>query len=221
MRIFGLDTGKQVDHERQVVSQTVITRFLADHPKVFKVLVENDQYNREIVEMMHLNPVDKRTAFLVVGVKTCFSGNISEIRRLQDHHGGGVELPVDAGLAAAGLILPPGFVSMSVGAHVKQSKSNDILSSYIAEGERVFAIQYRQIKRHRDWLNWTAPSTLRYGDLEHVSDGVGLFGDGDEVEDDLEPFEEEDEDSVDSTTLEVGVGLPQGTIVGSLLLANL
>jgi hypothetical protein len=75
-------------------------------------------------------------------------------------------------------------------------------------------------------LKWTAPSTLRYGDLEHVSSEVGLFGDSDEegceaIEEDEEGEEGEEGEEVFDDKLEVGAGLPAGTAVGCLLLADL
>lgn len=86
----------------------------------------------------------------------------------------------------------------------------------------MFALQYRHSKGHRHWLSWSAPSTLQYDDLEHVSDGVRLFGDWDD--EDLEVLDNEDEveeDVVHRTKLEVGPGLRSGTAVGRLLLADM
>ncbi|KAN0083437.1 hypothetical protein V8E54_002525 [Elaphomyces granulatus] len=219
-QIFGLDAGRQSSQQRQADAQSVITRFLVDHPRVFKTLVENSEYHQEILEMMDWNPVDKKTAYMVVGVKSCLDTKVSEIRKFDSHMGGGTELPLDAALAACG-VPPTGVASLDTVANTKQSNTRDLLSTYTAVGERIFAVQYRQIKRHRDWLRWTAPSTLRYCDLEHVSNEVGLFGDSDEEEYEAIEAEEGGEEVVDDAELEVGEGLQAGTAVGNLLLADL
>jgi hypothetical protein len=218
-QVLNLDLGQQSCEKRDADTQTVITRFLVDHPSIFKVLVGNEQYERDILEMMDLNPINRKTAYMVVGVKTCLDMKLSDIRTFQNHTGGGAELPIDEALAASGIVLPPGLASLDIAANAKRSRTRDLLSTYTAVGERVFAIQYRQIKRHRDWLKWTAPTTtLRYGDLEHVSSDVGLFGDSDQ---EYEACEEDGEEVIDDSKLEIGDGIGPGSAVGNLVIAEL
>jgi hypothetical protein len=84
-QIFGFDVGRQSRQQRNADAQTVITRFLADHPRVFKMLADNDEYHREILEMMDWNPINKKTAYMVVGVKSCLDTKVSEIRQFDSH----------------------------------------------------------------------------------------------------------------------------------------
>jgi hypothetical protein len=104
-KIFGFDVGQQSGQQRNTDAQTVITRFLTDHPRVFRMLVDNDEYHRDILEMMDWNPINKKTAYMVVGVKSCLDANISEIRQFESHLGGGAELPLNAALVASGIVL--------------------------------------------------------------------------------------------------------------------
>jgi hypothetical protein len=218
-QIFRVDAGRQTGDKRSAAAQTVITRFLVDHPRVFKTLVEDDACNREILEMMDWNPVNKKTAYMVVGVKTCLDMKTSEVRSFDDHSGAGAELPLEAALAASGIMLPVGIPSLGLGASINQSKMRGLLSAHTAVGERIFAIQYRQIKRHRDWLKWNNPSTLSYGDLEHVSSDVGLFGDSDEEE--FDTVEKDGQQAVGDADLEIGDGLAAGTALSSLLIVDM
>jgi len=230
-QLFNSVFGIEQSQERRLTTQLVITRFLRDHPIVFKTLNSNDEYRREILDMMALNPYDKKTAYMVVGVKTCLDMKVSDVQKVNSRRGVGVELPVDAALALTGIPLPLTGASLDIRAEAEHLKHKDLLSSFTTVGERIFAIQYRQIKRHRDWLKWTAPSALKYGDLEPVSNDVGFFGEEGEDDDD----DDDDDDNVDNETcaasdaddvpdddaLEIRQGLQMGVAVGNVITADL
>src|SRR4051794_24360142 len=71
--------------------------------------------------MMDWNPVKKWTAYMVVGVKSCLDTKVSEIRKFDSNLGDGTELPLDAALAASGIVLPVAVVSLDIAANAKQS----------------------------------------------------------------------------------------------------
>jgi hypothetical protein len=219
-QIFGFGVGGQSSQKRSANAQTVVTRFLLDHPRVFKLLAEKDEYQKEILEMMDLNPVNKKTAYMVVGVKSCLDLTLSEIQNFDSNLEDRIQIPLATAIVASGMVLATGSTSLDINVNTTQSRMRKILSTHTAVGERIFAIQYRQIKRHRDWLKWSAPASLKYGDLEHMSNDVGLFGDSDD--DACAIVEEmEEEKPVDSHELEVGPGLQAGIAVGDMLLADL
>ena len=65
-QLFNSMFGTEQSQERQLAAQSVITGFLRDNPAVFETLNENDEYRFEILDMMALNPYDKKTEYMVV-----------------------------------------------------------------------------------------------------------------------------------------------------------
>jgi hypothetical protein len=75
-----------------------------------------------ILDMMALNPYDKKTAYMVVGVKTCLDMKVLDVQKVNSRRGAGVELLVDATLALAGIPLPLTGVSLDIRAEAEHFK---------------------------------------------------------------------------------------------------
>lgn len=234
LQIFSTRLESGQSQELRRTARTVVTRVLRQHPAVFKLLKESDAYRNQILEMMDMNPRDRGTAYMVVGIKTCFDMNVSDMQTVHKDLGAGLEIPINEALALVGVPIPSSVTSLNVSAEAVRVNHEKIFSSFTALGERIFAIQYRQIKRTRDWLKWTAPRTLKYGDLETMSNDVGLFGDEDTDEDSQSEGEDlnagdrkEDDNGVEQAailnddTLDVRHGLPANVAIGDILITNL
>jgi hypothetical protein len=75
-----------------------------------------------------------------------------------------------------------------------------LFTSYTATGEQVFAIQYREIRRYKDWrgrIESIKAETL------HGTSGPGLYGDKDDSDSDKD-IDDENEPSASTSTVPSG-----------------
>jgi hypothetical protein len=92
--------------------------------------------------------------YLLVGLRTIFNGRIKIGHSTTTSTGGHAQLPADL---LAGL--PP--MGLNVGGGGKVSKDQGVTSEYSAAGERIWALQYRQIK-----FKWYSSRKLENAALE-------------------------------------------------------
>ena len=98
-----------------------------------------------------------RKIYLVVGLRTIFDGRLKIDHTKITSTGGHAQLPADL---LAGL--PP--VGLSVGGGGKVSKDQGSTSEFSAAGERIWALQYRQVK-----FKWYSSKKMETAALESGS----------------------------------------------------
>lgn len=74
-------------------------------------------------------------------------------------------MPVDVIFAASGVGIPGDGMVPDSGIAGHRARVKSALTKYTANGERVFAIQYAQVMRHRDWLHFS-DVTLKHGEFQ-------------------------------------------------------
>lgn len=190
--IFGLTNSKSSSTGKQIVADRVITRSLPQHRKSFAAVV--GAHHDEILELLENNG---GKGYMVVGLKTCRDAEI-EISRNQERKSD-VEVSVPAGqiasIASQGAVDPALVPNPTVGR--SREVSADWLARNTAEGEQIFALQYREISLKKHFFS-SKPSTARYGQLKTVDWGEGVYGESEEgrevVYEDDESDEEGDQD---------------------------
>lgn len=148
-------------------------------------------------------------AYMVVGVKTCLNARIENLTTLKSSVKAGIELPVGqlvqqllgdpiasySGNNTSQGGTTPVLDSLNVGTDAYRNVVSGLFTSCTATGEQVFAIQYREIKKRKDWLRGTESFQLQ---ALHGTTGPGIFGRHEEEE----PGENSESESVDEENMD-------------------
>ncbi|KAL2060591.1 hypothetical protein VTL71DRAFT_9232 [Oculimacula yallundae] len=183
-----------------IANTTIITRLLDQHNTHFQGLKK--MYGPEIEKLIddkHRGKGDDaRTAYLVVGTKTCLNATMGSFDTSEATRSGGFQIPVqDIVTTTIGipLALPvsnqpnagSGAKPLDVTLDANDQRTVNTFRSGTAKGERLFAVQCIRIRTHRGWKFWSKPELESSG----IQDGV-LGGD------------DSDDDSQDSDGESVG-----------------
>ncbi|KAF5002844.1 hypothetical protein FDECE_10506 [Fusarium decemcellulare] len=142
-QIFGMSGGNTQQSSGQVKARTVITRMLRQHDKVFTALMK--AHKDEIVQLLQKQPTQR--GYMIVGVKTCINAQMSSSDQSSSNAGITFELPLqEAAMAFGAPPLPLNLANPSI--QVTRDNSRELLSRFMAVGERVFSVRVREIKFH-------------------------------------------------------------------------
>lgn len=144
-QIFGVAGQGSSNTERSLKACTVLTRMLRQHDIVFEAL--KAKYRDQIATL--LEKQDTKSGYLVVGVKTCVDAEIADSEEASKTGSMFLEVPVQQTIAAFGAATPFGELA-NPKITVNKTNAQRILSRFVATGERVFAIQVREVK----WEGW-------------------------------------------------------------------
>jgi hypothetical protein len=107
------------------------------------------QYGEEILKLVDNAPKrNKGAVFMVVGIKVCVDAEISSQNSKERQASGRGTAPVNEALVAQGV---PPVVDLDLEAEVSAGDKGTSDGSQIAKGPRIFAVQYRVIKKKSDW----------------------------------------------------------------------
>lgn len=166
-QIFGVTKGSSQQHSSRFKAQTVITRVLRQHDKVFTALMKT--HNKDIIELLKKQSTQR--GYLIVGLKTCVDAEICSSAQSSGKGGITLEVPLqEAAIAFGAPPLPINLVNPSI--TVNRENSRDLLSRFVASGERIFSVRVREIKFH-GFLS----KQPRVGDAIRFPDQRGTFGD--------------------------------------------
>jgi hypothetical protein len=185
-QLFEILTGSHIrSREASLVleSLSIHTRRLVNHAQLFADLIVQPPVKTGLEALWKSS--GKRNLFFVVGVKTCSHSTLSATNGRTRENEVGVALPLDAVIGSPGLI--PGA---TVGASVSVSNGVTTVMSLKREDERIFALEYRIVRR--DWFGFGNQSRL--SDKLDDTDGGHFFGPEDS---DAESDDAEDEDDDD------------------------
>jgi hypothetical protein len=82
--------------------------------------------------------------YFVVGYRTITDARIAARTGAQDLSGGKLVMPVSAGLAAAGIVVPLGSL-VDPGLAGSVGHTDDQQKFFVAQGEQIIAVQYRKV----------------------------------------------------------------------------
>ncbi|CAG8957040.1 hypothetical protein HYFRA_00012521 [Hymenoscyphus fraxineus] len=209
---------------RIVSSTSIITRLLSQHTTHFNELKK--LYSPEITQLIndkrHIKSDDSRTVYLVVGTKTCLDAQVGSSDMDDVVREGGIQVPVEAILNASGVPIPS-LPALDVGVDATRQRTTNALQMRTAKGERLFALQCRQIKTHKSWRYWSKPPELQ---VLGMKDGVFKTSkpsnsddsgdsESDDTDDDVDSTIEAQSTSLDDEELELEMeraGKPKGTL---------
>jgi hypothetical protein len=163
-------------------SSSIHTRRLVNHAQLFADLIAQPPVKTGLEALWKSS--GKRTLYFVVGVKTCSHSTLSATDGRTREDGVGAALPLDAVIGSPGLI--PGA---TVGASVSVSNGTTTVVSLKREDERIFALEYRIVRR--DWFGFGKQSRL--GNKLDDADGGHFFGREEDSDADSEDAEDEDD----------------------------
>ncbi|QIW99843.1 hypothetical protein AMS68_005361 [Peltaster fructicola] len=117
------------------------TYFLDNSESWFDKTITFDDTRR----WMELQAKRKRTVYIIVGYQTVVDAQVTQSAHSSYSVDGKITMPIAASLAATGVVIPvPGLVDPTLG--LKSARSNAGKSLYMAPGEQVCAIHYREVK---------------------------------------------------------------------------
>jgi hypothetical protein len=193
----------------------VKTFTLKQPDKVFKFL-RND-YKNNILEMINNAPNrNKGAVFQIVALKICKDAEISSKGSETKSRSTDIKPPVkELATAAAHGVRPPINPDVEVNIDSTETATRD--GSQVAKGERIFAVQYRLVKKRSTWprpFQAKLPDDFEGGDY-FVPRTEAMF-EGDEDADEEEE-EEEGKDALELGDLEHTWGLMGSEVDGIVM----
>lgn len=187
--MFSVSSESNALQQQNLSSKKILTRRLPQQQVAFQNLLAK---HRE--EVMALLTRYRGRGYMIVAFKTCVDGEIeSDLSRNKAIQGQGT-LPVSsiANAASHGTFVMDDTLNPSASARTASGVS--WRSKAIAQGEQIFAIQYRLVKLKKHFLASGSSPSLQ--PLQTVSYEDGIFGDDDKdaVYEDDTSSEEEDAD---------------------------
>jgi hypothetical protein len=191
---------KDASNNLHLTSTTVRNYAINQENRAFKLLKRT--FKNDILELIeNAPPRSKGSVFAIVAIKTCHDAELSSKQSKDQKIKADAKVPLREAVTAAGAPPPP--VDPDVAAGFKIDGESSTEGSHIAKGERIFAVQYRIIKKRSEWCKIGRPKLppdFEQKDLL-VPTGPSMYGEA-EQDDDLEEFEEEEEE--DDEVLELG-----------------
>lgn len=140
--LLGLDRSNESENKTKIDSIRRTTYALANNGEVFKKICHLDAAKRYLERAYSR----RKNVYLVVGLETLLDANLHQYNSSSKGSGGEVIAPgALITTAATGIPIPLGDV-LDVGVGIKGTKKKEMLTSYFAEGEHIFAVQYRKIE---------------------------------------------------------------------------
>jgi hypothetical protein len=196
--------GKDVSNDLHLTSTTVKTYAVRQEIKAFKLLKQ--LFNKEIIELINQAPPrSKKSVFVIEALKTCLDAEMSSKDAMNRSKKVDVKPPFGEIVAASTGAPSPINLDLKIGG--ESSDRANIDESHTAKGERIFAIQYRIIKKRSEWPRFGRPKLPLDFDLHdmYIPEGPSMYGDGDDVVDgdsDLDENEDQDDDPIELGDLE-------------------
>jgi hypothetical protein len=201
---------KDAKDEAHLATTIVQTYELKRQDHIFGVLKR--MFMDEILSMIDEAPSRNRGAvFMVVAIKTCIDAKIcSRSSKDEKASAGATVLATTIAMANTNTAVVP---NIDVEGNMSCTQNITAEDAHIAKGARIFAIQYRLIKRESLWLRTVMPRKPNFSMGEYFSPkGSTMFGsekdgeaEGTDDEERLEDFHDlelqEDEDDVDPIQL--------------------
>ena len=166
-QILGISSTNSEEASKNFKSRMVITRTLRQHQQVFDALIK--AHKDDIMKL--LKNQSRHRAYMIVGLKTCLNAEFGSSN--SSSSGGEVHLQVPLQEAAMAFGAPPlPFSLTNPSIQVTKETSKELLSRFLAVGERVFSVRVREVKLHS--LFRKEP---RMGNALEAPSQQGVFGD--------------------------------------------
>ncbi|KAH0564777.1 hypothetical protein GP486_001834 [Trichoglossum hirsutum] len=193
---------RDIRDEIHLISTNVQTYTLKQQLKVFALLKK--KFRKEILDMIDRAPSRiPNTVFMVVGIKTCLDAKISSQNAKQEEIAIKSALPATS-ILTKGIGTPP-VTDIDLGGAASSTKKGNADDSQVAKGARIFALQYRLIKRETVWLQSVRPKRTEFdlGDNFVPGENAMFGGEEDEGEegDDSDIDDEDDDEEEDPIQL--------------------
>ncbi|MCJ1399718.1 hypothetical protein MMC11_002920 [Xylographa trunciseda] len=183
---------KNVSNNLHLTSTTVRNYAINQENQVFKLLKRT--FKIEILDLIeNAPPRSKGSVFAIVAIKTCHDAELSSEQSKDQKIKADAKAPIREVATAAGAPPLPVDPNLAVGFQIDDKSTTE--SSHIAKGERIFAVQYRIIKRRSEWRKIGRPKLppdFEQKDL-FVPTGPSMYGEAGQ-DDDLAEFDEEEEE---------------------------
>lgn len=210
--LFDFSFRNQRTGEQARESQHVVTYRLRQHKKLFKAV--RALHEPALLELIRDAPPRNRGAvFMVVGLKVAVNMKSTDKMSVKRETTLKTGLPVNETLLAQTGIVSPVDLNVSFG--VESKKEKHVATTVVASGERIFALQYRLIRKNRDWWDFVRPKRLLHadvGDYHTVDQEQGMYsGPSDrELANDTESEDEvEESDEGEAPDTEVKKDIPE------------
>ena len=176
---------ERADHSDKFESKRVVTRTLRLHRKIWKE--QRKAHATEIETLMKEKSDRGHNLYMIVGVKTGLRTSVADVKNMLTSVGGQATISPEDAFLQLGLPVGDAF-DLSIEARAERLRS--ALTRYVAQGERIFALQYRIISRKRDLAFRT---TLAYGHVLEGPRAQGYFA-GNDHDDDNDDDDDDDDD---------------------------
>lgn len=165
-RLFGLSVRASEEEKASLKAKTIVTRLLPQHRDAFRNIVR--EHRDSITEFLQENG---DVGYMIVGLKTIFSGTIERAYQKFRQLNANVSLPVGTAVWAAS----SGALNLGSAVDPKGEIGKDSTAKWAAfsqlEDEQIFAIQYRIV--HLKWGCWGKPRLTPGSVMEFQ---YGVFG---------------------------------------------
>jgi hypothetical protein len=215
--IVKLHFNKDKTNELDLTSISVKTFALNQPDKIFKLLKKD--YKDDILEMINNAPNrNKGAVFQIVALKTCKDAQISFKGSEAKSRSADIKLPVNEIATAAVHGVPPP-INPDVEGNIESTETATRDGSQVAKGERIFAVQYRLVKKRSTWprlFQAKLPDDFEGGDY-FVPRTEAMFEGDEDAEEEEEEEEEEDEDPLELGDFEHTWGLGGSEVDGIVM----
>jgi hypothetical protein len=183
-QIFGISSTKSDQASNHVKARIVITRTLRQHQQVFDALMK--AHKEDIVNL--LKNQSRQRAYMIVGLKTCLNTEFGSSNKSSSGRDIHFQLPLQEAAIAFGVPpLPINLANLST--QVTKENSLEVLSRFLAVGERVFSVRLREVKLHSLFRKGQS-----IGGILRFPPQQGVFGDGNVMPEIVVPEGADDEE---------------------------
>ncbi|KAH7141566.1 hypothetical protein B0J13DRAFT_60334 [Dactylonectria estremocensis] len=175
---FSFGAGVSQRRTWRIDTTRVVTRRLANHRRVFALLVRNRDLRAELMDLLAEN---SGTVYMAIATRSCIDASVEVMDAAQSDVGVMASVPVGAAVAA-GVGVHAAAIDPSVEAST--NRLADWGNSHIIEGECIFQVEYRIIKAKRPGLFGLGGRSLelQFGQIAKTKWGSGTFNNGVDLE---------------------------------------
>jgi hypothetical protein len=172
--LFKVGHGRANTDSEVLQSTTITTRSIDGVVDAFDSLMADAEVKEQVTRILRKN---HGKAYMITSVKTFVDADINTIRGRAREYNAKLNVPVSSIVSSGAL--PIDIMDPSVGAKIV--KSTHWKTSHVAEGEQIYAIQYRLVEREGSW-RWKKEPEYTVGTTERHA--FGTFHPGSATEED-------------------------------------
>jgi hypothetical protein len=182
-QIFSLASSRNASRSYDIETATITTYHLHDQDTAFDRLIALKEVRRQVETLFRRPGQRTNRIYMIVGLKVLVDATVKAERGGGGSGEASARVPVGVAISAAAGMPVPARGLLQAGVEWRQSGEANLIAKSQYEGEQVFAIAYRVIKKRLFPDLCTRGSGIIFSDSKRWGWGEGVMGDDDEEED--------------------------------------